>query len=103
MAREDLEQLEAEGVEVKPTDAVELNDLALQIERSTSFLPLCQSRRAARHRNSDRVFMQPTLAHERWFCDVVRLVDEESPDAQWSILGLRVLQATTPAESLPDP
>ena len=77
-AKEDIEQLIADGLMPSVNDVIKLNALGLKLEKSpTSSEELFYMPRIAYL--GDIVLRQPTIGHEIWFDEVARIVDMTEP------------------------
>lgn len=98
MAMEDVEALRAAGVEVSPREVVRLNALGLKVERAAHAPDFAAIPRAAGL--CGLVFREPTIAAEAWMEEACGVFDDED----WqTVLLLRALSLSKPADGLPDP
>lgn len=87
MCKEDIEQMQEDGLKPTVDDIVRLNELALKFEKvkkNTSFKSLYLLPRVAQI-DEQRWFRQPTLGHEIWLQSLSRFVNYDSVDTSLAV------------------
>lgn len=99
-AKEDIEQLIADGLMPSVNDIIRLNALGLKLEKSpTSCEELFYMPRIAYL--GDIILRQPTLGHEIWFDEVARIVD--MADSMTNLAVTAYACSVFDADDLPKP